>query len=95
MKKRLTPGRINRCFSVLLAIFLAFTGFLYWQGYIQGSGLILVAIVVLMAGILCIISTRIAQKDGFLDGYIRAKDDFDKHSLLLRNKLLRNKKKKG
>ncbi|MFZ5366491.1 MAG: hypothetical protein ACOZBZ_04370 [Patescibacteria group bacterium] len=78
MKKRLTPGQIDRCFGVILAIFLAFAGFLYWQGYIQGSGFLLTAIVVLLAGAFCVFNTRRAQKDGFLNGYARAKDDFEK-----------------
>jgi len=77
-KKGVTPGRANRCFGVLLALFLAFTGFLYWKEYIQEAGLILVGIIALAAGILFVFGVRIAQKDGFIDGYARAKDNFDK-----------------
>jgi len=78
MKKRITPGRANRCFGILLAIFLAFAGFLYWQNYIQGTAFLLLAIAILAAGIWCTFNTRIAQRDGFLDGYARGKDNFDK-----------------
>lgn len=78
MKKGLTSGGINRLFGVILAIFLAVGGFLYWQGYIQETGLILVGIIALTAGILFVFGTRVAQKNGFLDGYARAKNDFDK-----------------
>lgn len=78
MKKRITPGRINRFFGILLAIFLAIGGFLYWQEYIQEEGLILIGVIALVAGILFTFGVRIAQKDGFLDGYARAKNNFDK-----------------
>lgn len=82
MRRRLVNGltseRINRLFGLALAIFLAVAGILYWQGYIQEMGLILVGVIVLIAGILFVFGTRTAQKDGFLDGYARAKDDFDK-----------------
>lgn len=77
-KKGLTPGRINRCFGVLLAVFLALGGFSYRQGYIQETGLVLVGIITLLSGILFTFGTRVAQKNGFLDGYARAKDNFDK-----------------
>lgn len=74
----LTPGRINRLFGIILAIFLAIAGFLYWQGHIKEIGLILMGIVALAAGICFIFGIRATQRDGFLDGYSRAKDDFDK-----------------
>lgn len=74
----LTPGRINQLFGIVLAIFLAIAGFLYWQGYIQAIVLILTGIIALVAGISYVFGIRIAQKDGFLDGYSRAKDNFDK-----------------
>lgn len=77
-KKGMTPGRANRCFGILLAILLAIAAFLYWQNYIQEIGFLIVVIALLVAGIWCTLNTRIAQRDGFLDGYVRAKDDFDK-----------------
>lgn len=78
MKKGLTPGRINCFFASLLAFFLAITGVLYWQGQIGLESLLLVGIIALVAGISYVFGIRIAQKDGFLDGYARAKDNFDK-----------------
>lgn len=82
MRKRLvnglTSGRINRLLGVVLALFLAIAGFLYWQGYIQAIVLILTGIVALVVGISYVFGIRIAQKNGFLDGYSRAKDNFDK-----------------
>ena len=82
MRRRLVNGltseRINCLFGIVLAIFLAIGGFLYWQGYIQEIVLILVGIIALVAGISYVFGIRIAQKDGFLDGYTRAKDGFDK-----------------
>lgn len=78
MKKGLTSGRINRIYGILIAIFLAIGGFLYWQGYIQETGLVLVGVITLVSGISFTFGTRTAQKDGFLDGYARAKDNFDK-----------------
>lgn len=77
IKKRLTPGQINRLFGTLLAIFLAIGGFLFWQGYIQEMSLLLVAVIALVAGASFTFGTRMAQRDGFLDGYARAKDNFD------------------
>lgn len=76
-EKGITPGRINRCFGVILAIFLALAGFLYWQGYIQALGFILAVIIIATAGIWCTFDTRRVQRDGFLDGYNRAKNSFD------------------
>lgn len=80
MKKKLTPEQINRLFGVLLAIFLAIGGYLYWQGYIEKMGLLLVAIITLVAGASFTFGTRTAQIDGFLDGYARAKDHLEKKS---------------
>ena len=78
MRKGLTPGRINRLLGVVLAFFLAIAGVLYWQGYIQAIELLLAGIIALVAGIAYVFGIRVAQKDGFLDGYSRAKDDFNK-----------------
>ena len=78
MRKGLTPGRINQLFGIVLAIFLAIAGVLYWQGYIQAIELLLAGIIALVAGIAYVFGIRVAQKDGFLDGYSRAKDNFDK-----------------
>lgn len=78
MTKRLTPGRINRLFGVILSFFLAVAGVLYWQGQISLESLLLVAILTLVAGVAFTFGVRTAQKDGFLDGYARAKNNFDK-----------------
>lgn len=78
MKKGLTPGRINRFFGILLAIFLVVGGFLYWRGFINEIGLILMVVIALVAGISFTFGTRMAQRDGFLDGYGQAKNNFDK-----------------
>jgi len=78
MRKGLTPGRINRLLGVVLAFFLAIAGVLYWQGYIQAIELLLAGIIALVAGIAYVFGIRVAQKDGFLDGYTRAKDDFNR-----------------
>ena len=81
MKKRLVNGlntdKITRFFGFLMAIFLIIGGLLYWQGYIKEVGLILVGIITIMTGVSFTFGTRVAQKDGFLDGYVRAKDDLD------------------
>lgn len=77
-KKGLTPGRINRLFGVILSFFLAVAGVLYWQGYIHQVGLMLAAAISLVSGISYVFGIRIAQKDGFLDGYARGQDNFDK-----------------
>lgn len=77
-KKGITPGRINRLFGVLLAISLAVGAGLYWQGSIQESGLVLLVIVTLVVGILFPFGVRVAQRDGFLDGYVQAKNGLDK-----------------
>lgn len=74
----LTVGRVNRFFGILLAIFLSLGGLLYWQGYLKERGLILVGIITVVAGISFTFGTRVAQKDGFLDGYVRAKDEIEK-----------------
>jgi hypothetical protein len=76
-KKGLTPGRINRLFGVLLAIFLGVGAYLYWFGYIRELGLALVIIIALVAGVLFTFGTRMAQRDGFLDGYTRAKNGLE------------------
>ena len=82
MRRRLVNGltseRINCLFGAVLAIFLVIAGFLYWQGYIQAIVLLLAGIIALVAGISYVFGIRIAQKDGFLDGYARAKNEFDK-----------------
>lgn len=82
MKKRLVNGlntdKITHFFGLTLAIFLAIGGFLYWQGYIQELGLILLGIITIVVGISFILGVRVSQKDGFLDGYVRAKDNFNK-----------------
>lgn len=77
-KKVITPGRITRLYGLLLAVFLALGGLLYWQETIQVKGIILIGVIALVSGILFTFGVRIAQKDGFLDGYVRAKDHFDK-----------------
>lgn len=77
-KKVITPGRMIRLYGLIFAVFLALGGLLYWQGTIQMKGLILMGITALVSGILFTFGVRIAQKDGFLDGYVRAKDHFDK-----------------
>ena len=78
MKKGITAGRINRFFGIVLGIFLVIIGFLYWQNRITEIGLITVILVVLATGGLFVFGVRIAQKDGFFDGYIRAKDELNK-----------------
>lgn len=78
MKKRLTPGQINRFFGILTAIFLALAAFLYWQNHILKTGLILWGVFALVVGVLFVFGVRMAQRDGFLDGYGRTKDNFDK-----------------
>lgn len=82
MKKRLVNGlntdKISRFFGFLVAIFLGLGGILYWQGYIGETGLVLVGIIVLVAGVSFTLGTRVAQKDGFLDGYSCAKNDFNR-----------------
>jgi len=78
MKKGITAGRINRFFGIVLGIFLVFAGFLYWQNRITEIGLITVILVALATGFLFVFGVRIAQKDGFFDGYVRAKNELDK-----------------
>lgn len=77
-RKGITPGRISRLYGLLLAVFLALGGLLFWQGTIRKTGLILIGITALASGILFTFGVRLAQKDGFLDGYARAKDHFNK-----------------
>jgi hypothetical protein len=77
-KKGITSGRINRLLGVLLAISLAVGAGLHWQGSIREAGLVLLIIVALIVGILFPFGVRMAQRDGFLDGYARAKDHFDR-----------------
>lgn len=76
-KKGMTTEQIIRFFGLLLAIFLAVGGFLYWQGYMQTIGLVMIGVVVLVAGISFTFGIRVAQKDGFLDGYNQAENDFN------------------
>jgi len=78
MKKGITPGRIDRLFGILIAIFWVLAGFLYWQKRITEITIVLAVVASLVGGILFVFGTRTAQKDGFLDGYARAKDGFDK-----------------
>lgn len=78
-RKGLTAGRMNRLFGFLIAIFWILAGILFWQNHCTAETfLILAGIVTLVGGILFVFGTRSAQKDGFLDGYARAKDEFDK-----------------
>lgn len=76
-KKRLTPGRINRLFGLYMAIFLVIVAVFYWCEQISQTGLILIAIMTITAGVLFVFGVRRAQADGFLDGYVRAKNHFD------------------
>jgi len=77
-RKGLTVGRMNRLFGFLLAIFWVLAGILFWQNHFDKTILTLAVVVTLVGGILFVFGTRSAQKDGFLDGYTRAKDEFDK-----------------
>jgi hypothetical protein len=77
-KKGLTPGRINRLFGVLLALFLTLVAIFFWYEQIGGEGLVLIAFLVLSAGILFVFVVRRAQVDGFLDGYSRAENNLKK-----------------
>lgn len=81
MKKKLIkvlrPDLMERFFALVMAMTLVIGGLLYWQGYIKEPGLILLGVFVLVAGVAFALGVRTAQTDGFLDGYIRAKDDLD------------------
>ncbi len=76
--KLVKPGQMIRLFGFVLAIFLGLAGFLYWQGRLRETGFTLTIIIALIAGVSFAFGVRAAQIDGFLDGYARAKDDFDK-----------------
>ena len=78
MKKGITPGRIIRFFGILIAAFWVLAGFLYWRYQFTKTFLVLAVIATLVNGALFVFGIRTAQKDGFLDGYARAKDHFDK-----------------
>ena len=78
VKKGITTGRINRFFALFTAIFLALAAFLYWQNHISLFALIVTGILGLAVVVLFVFGVRISQRDGFLDGYARAKDNFDK-----------------
>ena len=82
VKKKLIDGlntdKITRFFGFLMAIFLGLDVILYWQGYIGEAGLALVGIIVLVAGVSFTFGTRVAQRDGFLDGYVQAKENRDR-----------------
>jgi len=81
MKKKLIkvlkPDLMERFFALVMAMTLIIGGLLYWRGYIKEPGLILLGVFVLVAGVSFTVGIRVAQRDGFLDGYIRAKDDLD------------------
>lgn len=74
----LSTDSIGRLFGYAMAMILAFSVLLYWQGYIRAGGLILVCVVVLIAGISFTFGTRVCQKDGFLDGYACARNGLKK-----------------
>ncbi|MCJ7793111.1 MAG: hypothetical protein MUP45_03980 [Candidatus Marinimicrobia bacterium] len=81
MKKKIVkivnPDLMERIFGIIMAIILVIGGLLYWRGDIEETGLILIGVVVLIAGVSFIIGIRVSQADGFLDGYVRAKNHFD------------------
>lgn len=74
----LKPGQMIRLFGFVLAIFLGLAGVLYWQGRLHETGFTLTVIIALIAAVSFAFGVRIAQIDGFLDGYVRAKDEFEK-----------------
>lgn len=74
----LKPGQMIRLFGFILAIFLGLAGFLYWQGRLRETGFTLTVIIALIAAVSFTVGVRVAQIDGFLDGYARGKNEFDK-----------------
>lgn len=76
--KLVKPGQMIRLFGFVLAVFLVLAGVLYWQGLLRETGFTLTVIIVLIAAVFFVVGVRIAQIDGFLDGYVRAKDEIEK-----------------
>ena len=66
--------RVIYLFSFIWVVFLGLVGFLYWQGYIQQVALILLGIIALIVAIVFIIGVRIAQRDGFMNGFKNGRD---------------------
>ena len=83
MKRKITSFRLKiRHFVWLLAAVLVLSlipgVFHFWQGFVNLTFLIFWILVLLIIGVLFVFGLRFAQKDSFLDGYTKAKDDFDK-----------------
>lgn len=76
--KLVKPGQMIRLFGIVLAIFLALSGFLYWQNYLHEIGFTLMVTIALIAAVAFVVGVRVAQIDGFLDGYVRAKEEIEK-----------------
>ena len=75
--KLVRPGQMIRLFGFILAVFLVLAGVLYWQGLLRETGFTLTVIIALIAAVFFVVGVRIAQIDGFLDGYVRANDEFE------------------
>ena len=82
VKKRffdsLTADQLNKIAAAILAVFLLVGGILYWQQEIGILGFVFFVLFALVIAGLLVFDTRVVQKDGFLDGYARGKDNFDK-----------------
>jgi len=76
--KLVRPGQMIRLFGFILAVFLVLAGVLYWQGLLSKTGFTLTVIIALITAVFFVVGVRIAQVDGFMDGYVRAKEEIEK-----------------
>lgn len=74
-RENLTTGQLNKIVAAAFSLFLLGGGILYWQQEISFLGFAFFAFFALVAGGLLVFDNRVAQKDGFLDGF---RDGVDK-----------------
>lgn len=67
--EKVKTKNIKWIFIFLVISFLGIGGVLYWQDDITLRGLLLLILMSLLTGISFVLGTRIAQKDGFVDGF--------------------------
>lgn len=72
--EKVKTENIKGIFIFLMISFMGIGGVLYWQDDITIWGLLLLIFMSLLSGVSFVWGTRIAQKDGFVDGFRKGKN---------------------
>jgi len=79
MMRELTADKIRTqlfswIFIIVLVVFLTAGVLLYWQNSVTLGALALWTLGLVIIGFLFVFGTRVAQKDGFIDGFRNGRD---------------------